>query len=79
MTKEELITYITNEYVEDDTQITDTTKLISGGIIDSFSIVSLKGWLEKKAGITIPDELGTVENFETVGSIMNLVEQRKQA
>ncbi len=79
MNKQDLINYITDEYVEDDTEITDSTPLISGGIIDSFSIVSLKGWLEKKNGITIPDEMGTVENFETVDKILHLVESRKQA
>jgi acyl carrier protein len=71
--KEELIEYIVDEYVEDDTEITETTPLISGGIIDSFSIVSLKGWLEKKTGLNIPDEMGTVENFETVNKILELV------
>jgi acyl carrier protein len=79
MNTQELIDYITGEYVEDDTEITESTRLISGGIIDSFSIVSLKGWLEKKNGITIPDEMGTVENFETVKNILELVEKRKQA
>ena len=79
MTKEDLIEYIVDEYVEDDTEITDGTPLISGGIIDSFSIVSLKTWLEKKENITIPDEMGTAENFETVTKILALVEQRKQA
>jgi acyl carrier protein len=79
MNKEELIKYIVDEYVEDDSDVTENTKLISGGIIDSFSIVSLKGWLEKKAGITIPDDMGTVENFETVNKILALVEQRKNA
>lgn len=79
MNKEYLIEYIVDEYVEDDTEIGDETPLISGGIIDSFSIVSLKTWLEKKESITIPDEMGTADNFETVIKILALVEQRKQA
>ena len=79
MNKEDLIEYIIDEYVEDDTEIEDDTPLISGGIIDSFSIVSLKTWLEKEENITIPDEMGTAENFETVTKILALVEERKQA
>ena len=55
MNKEDLIEYIIDEYVEDDSEVTEDTALISGGIIDSFSIVSLKSWLEKKESITIPD------------------------
>ena len=79
MNKEDLIEYIVDEYVEDETEIGDDTPLISGGIIDSFSMVSLKTWLEKKENITIPDEMGTAENFDTVTKILALIEQRKQA
>ena len=75
--KEELIEYIIDEYVEDDTEVTEDTPLIDGGIIDSFSIVSLKSWLEKKFSINIPDEMGTVENFGTVNRILVLVEKLK--
>ena len=75
--KEDLIKFITNEYVEDDTVIKDDTPLFARGIIDSFSIVSLKSWLEKKTGVRIPDEMGTVENFETVNKIVDLVEKLK--
>jgi len=75
--KEELKKFIKNEYVEDDTEIKDDTPLFAKGIIDSFSIVSLKSWLEKKAGVRIPDEMGTVENFETVNKIVDLVEKLK--
>ena len=79
MNKEDLIEYIIDEYVEDDSEVTEDTPLISGGIIDSFSIVSLKTWLEKKESITIPDEMGTAENFETLTKILELVELRKKA
>ncbi len=42
--------YIVREYLEegDDREITETTPLISGGIVDSFSMVSLLRFLEKK-------------------------------
>ena len=75
--KEELIEYIIDEYVEDDTEVTEDTPLIEGGIIDSFSIVSLKSWLEKKISVNIPDEMGTVENFGTVNKILELVKKLK--
>ena len=78
--KEELIEYIYDEFVEEEgIKIGDESPLISSGIIDSFSIVSLKTWLEKKEGITIPDTDGTVENFETVNKIIDLVGKCKQA
>ena len=47
--------YVIDEYVEDDTEITYDTPLITGGIVDSFSMVSLKRFLENKYEISIPD------------------------
>lgn len=67
--------YIIQEYLEegDDREITETTPLISGGIVDSFSMVSLLRFLEKKYSIHIPDEAATPEAFDTVESIVALV------
>ena len=78
--KEEIIEYIVDEYVEeDDVEIEEETSLIKDGIIDSFSIVALRNWLQKEYDITIPDEMGTVDNFETVNKIIELVNSRKNA
>jgi acyl carrier protein len=67
--------YIIREYLEagDDREITETTLLISGGIVDSFSMVSLKRFLEKKYSIRIPDADATPEAFDTVQRIAELV------
>ncbi len=67
--------YIVREYLQqgDDREINETTPLISGGIVDSFSMVSLKRFLEKKCGISIPDADATPEAFDTVQSIVALV------
>ena len=51
------------------------TPLITGGIVDSFSMVSLKRFLEKKYDIQIPDADATPEAFDTVDSIVALVER----
>ncbi|MHC4945121.1 MAG: acyl carrier protein [Planctomycetota bacterium] len=78
--KDDIIEYIVDEYVEeDDVEIDESTSLIKGGIIDSFSIVALRNWLQKEYEITIPEEMGTVENFETVTKIIELVNSRKNA
>ena len=67
--------YVVKEYLEegDDRPVTDTTPLISGGIVDSFSMVSLKRFLEKKYGIKIPDAEATPDAFDTVDRIAHLV------
>jgi acyl carrier protein len=67
--------YVTREYLEegDEREITETTSLISGGIVDSFSMVSLLRFLEKKYLIHIPDEAATPDAFDTVERIAALV------
>jgi len=73
--KQMILDYIRNEYVDDDDDIEldENTKLISGGIVDSFSMVSLKRFLEKKYQISIPDDEASPEAFDTVTSIIALV------
>jgi acyl carrier protein len=69
--------YVIREYLEegDDREITETTPLISGGIVDSFSMVSLKRFLEKKYNIQIPDADATPDAFDSVQRIVALVQR----
>jgi len=69
--------YVRREYLEEDDEreIAEDTRLISGGIVDSFSMVSLKRFLEKKYQIQIPDAAATPDAFDTVRSIVALVHQ----
>ncbi|MBP7797668.1 MAG: acyl carrier protein [Thermoanaerobaculaceae bacterium] len=71
--------YVVREYIEegDDREVTDTTPLISGGIVDSFSMVSLKRFLERKYQIQIPDAQATPEAFDSVTKIAELVRRFK--
>jgi len=75
--KELILDYIKNEYIDEDeideVQLDENTPLISSGIVDSFSMVSLKRFLEKKYAISIPDEEATPQAFDTVTSIIALV------
>jgi acyl carrier protein len=73
--------YIIREYLPegDDRQITEQTPLISSGIVDSFSMVSLLRFLEKKYAIDIPDEAATPEAFDTVERIAALVRRFQKA
>ncbi len=71
--KEIVREYVIAEYVEDDSEIGFDTPLISGGIVDSFSMVSLKRFLENKYNISLPDEEATPEAFDSVNKICNLV------
>jgi acyl carrier protein len=71
-----VLEYVIEEYVEDeDDELTFDSPLISGGIVDSFSMVSLKRFLEMKYKISIPDEKASPEAFDSVNKIAALVEE----
>lgn len=73
--------YIIREYVQeaDEQEITETTPLISGGVVDSFSMISLLRFLEKKFAIHIPDAAATPEAFDSVERIVALVRRFQKA
>jgi acyl carrier protein len=71
-----LIEFIKNEFVIDDgTELLSDTKLISSGIIDSFSLVSVQLFIEREFGKKIPNSKMTVENCDSVTQIINLINQ----
>jgi len=75
--KKAILEYVKKEYLEEDDEreIGEDTRLISSGIVDSFSMVSLKRFLEKRYQIQIPDSEATTDAFDTVASIAALVER----
>ena len=77
VTKDTILEYVRNEYLEDgdDREVTYDTPLISGGIVDSFSMVSLKVFLETKYNVSIPDAKATPEAFDSVDNIIALLKE----
>ena len=76
-----ILDYVKREYVEEGGgQVIDAdTPLISGGIVDSFSMVSLKLFIEKTYGVQISDRDATPAAFDSVRKIVQLVEDRRKA
>jgi acyl carrier protein/D-alanine--poly(phosphoribitol) ligase subunit 2 len=74
--KDLVLEYVIKEFLEDEeTEITHDTPLISSGLIDSFSMVSLLVFLERKFKIKIPPSKATPEAFDSVNKIVSLVNQ----
>jgi len=73
--KDVVLDYVKKEYLEegDDREVVYDTPLISGGIVDSFSMVSLKVFLETTYGITIPDAKASPDAFDSVNNIVDLL------
>ncbi len=75
--KDAILEYVKDEYLEedDDQELTYDTPLITGGIVDSFSMVSLKVFLETKYNIQIPNAKATPEAFNSVNNIDSLLKE----
>ncbi len=74
--KDVVLKYVSEEYLEEGNDpLTYDTPLISGGIVDSFSMVSLKRFLENTYKISIPDDEATPEAFDSVNKIAALVKR----
>ena len=75
--KDIVLEYVRNEYLEegDDREVNYDTPIISGGIVDSFSMVSLKVFLETRYNISIPDNKATPEAFDSVNNIVTLLKE----
>ena len=72
--KSVILEYVIEEYLEDeDEELTFDSPLISGGIVDSFSMVSLKRFLETRYKINLPDDRATPEAFNSIDKIAELV------
>lgn len=73
-----ILDYIRDEYMDEDDdegiELDENTPLITSGLIDSFSMVSLKRFLEKRYEITIPDDQASTKAFNSVASIARVVE-----
>lgn len=57
-------------------ELTDTTPLISGGILDSLATVRLVAMLEERYRITIEAHEASVTHFNSVEDIARLVQEK---
>jgi acyl carrier protein len=72
--EDKLIKFIKNEFLTDpDLEITVDTKLLSSGLIDSFSLVSLQRFISKEFGKNIPAPRITAQSFDSIRQIVEII------
>jgi len=59
-------------------EITYNTQLITGGYMDSFSMVAVLVFLEKTFNVKIPDVEASPDNFNTVAKMTALVKRHQK-
>ena len=77
MLKREIATFIEKNLLGESRGITisDTTPLIEDGLLDSMGLMQIVAFLEERAGVRVPDDEVSPDNFETVEAIERLVDR----
>jgi acyl carrier protein len=77
--KSALKTYILNEFLpgEDPAALTDTTPLMTTGILDSIAVLKAVTFLENQFGIVVQPHEAVVDNLNTVSDMARLVMSKK--
>ena len=77
--KDTVRAYILKEFLpgEDPAALTDSTALVTTGILDSIAVLKAVTFLEKEFGITIEPHEAVVENLNTVSDLARLVMSKK--
>ena len=71
--------FILSEYLpgEDPAALTDTTPLLTTGILDSIAVLKVVTFLENQFGIVIQPHEAVVENLNTLSDIERFVVSKK--
>ena len=78
--REEIKRYIRENLMSGDESVSlgEEDSLIERGIIDSMGLMQLMMFVDERTGIRIPDSEVTLDNFETVASIDQMVDRLRQ-
>ena len=73
--KEQLRAYIAKDMIRDPSYpLQDDEALITGGLIDSFSLVELALFIEENFGVHLEDFELTADNMDSLNAIVSFVE-----
>ena len=72
-------TFLLSEYLpgEDPAALTDTTPLLTTGILDSIAVLKVVTFLENQFGIVVQPHEAVVENLNTLSDIERFVVSKK--
>ena len=71
--------FILKEFLpgEDPAELTDTTPLITGGILDSIATLKLVMFIEERYGISLQAHEVDAEHLDTISQIAQLIRSKK--
>jgi len=77
LTCESLLEYFGSRLGVDTAGVDESTPLFSSNLLDSFSMVDLIMFIEKEGEITMDAWDVTLDNLDSIGRILQLVEMKK--
>ena len=78
LTEEALMRYLSAKMGIDTKAVAADTPLFSSGLLDSFSMVDLLMFIESEAAMRLEPDDVTMDNLDTVGSILRMAARRGQ-
>ena len=71
--------FILKEFLpgEDPAELTDTTSLITGGVLDSIATLKVVMFIEERFGITLQAHEVDSEHLDTIAQVVQLVRAKK--
>ncbi len=71
--KEKIASYIKDNILAADQDISDSDDLLNTGLIDSIGVIKLISYLEEEFNVSIPPEEMIIENFINVDAIASYI------
>ena len=71
-----LVEFLCKNYMVEEDEIHPDKSLIDQGVIDSFGLIEISGFLEQEFGIAVRDDEMNRENFGSVLKIVSFVENK---
>jgi len=78
LSSDDIIEFLNTSLRIDTTDIRRDTELFSGGILDSVAMVDLVMFLEQKSGARIEPADISLDNLDTIHSILTFLEKREE-
>lgn len=74
--KEEIKEFIIHNFMQGSGSINNSDSLFENSIIDSFGLLELIGFIEKNFSVSISPSEATIENFDSVDKIVQMIEKK---
>lgn len=69
-TKEQLLSYVTEELLDEDVAVAENDLLLADGLVDSVGLMRFVAYIEATYGCQIPLEDIVLENFRSITAVV---------